>query len=1052
MNKSPGKLRTSIQLTVVLVFVLATTLTAALAIGLQYYFGHSLAKQSATRLYGATSANITSELINRSNTNRTTIELLAENPLLANPADYRQRLQIFTQVLENNPLFYGLYLGHADGSFFELVNLDSNEIARRALRALPGDRWLLISVDDTESGRTRQFRYMDANLKVRLVHDEPTDFDPTRRPWYIDAMASTTLASSEPYLFAQLGVPGTTISKRVSGTDTVVAADMTLSSISGFLAAQDPASSSDIYLYNGDGDVIASSLEQSDRVAELPFPHFELTANEQELVDSLPVLKISNEEDWAPFDYAQSGIPRGYSVDVMQMIAKMTGIRIEFVNGYSWQELVGQFQKGDIDVLTSLILTSQNQGLGLPGRSYASLPYALVTQDGQPDLSKMQQMKGKRLAIPSGWSVIPIVQARFPDIEIVEASSTLHALRMVNQGIVDAALDSDVILRYIADHYFLENLQFHSDISFGAGDVPDTLHLLVAGDRPQLRALLDRAIDAIGPEQQQFLRDYWLDSTVDHPAPTSRSVPSRAMITTAVDSRLHNTLVETQYKGETYLLFSAVATKMQSTPLYVGILAPQATVMGPMLDKVKLSIGLTALLLLALAPLSWLFSRPIVQPVRQLALENDKIRRRSYDDVQRVNSRIKELDELSESMVNMANSIQAHELAQRNLMDSFIKLIAQAIDDKSAYTGGHCERVPELALMLAHHASDSKDPAFREFQLHSDDEWREYRIAAWLHDCGKITTPEHIVDKGSKLEAIYNRLHEVRMRFEVLWRDAEIDCLQQLARHPEQELQLQNALLGRQQQLIADFEFVAACNVGGEFMDDSDRERLLQIARQTWQRHFSDRIGLSPVEELRSTPELPLPTTEPLLSDRADHVIRRPEGWGYPTDLGINMDIPDHLYNQGEIYNLSISRGTLTSEDRFKINEHMISTIKMLESLPFPDELKNVPRYASTHHETMKGSGYPRRLSGDELSIPERILAVADIFEALTASDRPYKKAKTISVAIDILHNMVLDNHVDRDCFELFVREGVYLEYARQYLKPEQIDDVDVGKYLSLAP
>jgi len=195
-----------------------------------------------------------------------------------------------------------------------------------------------------------------------------------------------------------------------------------------------------------------------------------------------------------------------------------------------------------------------------------------------------------------------------------------------------------------------------------------------------------------------------------------------------------------------------------------------------------------------------------------------------------------------------------------------------------------------------------------------------------------------------------------------------------------------------------------------------------------------------------------LPTTEPLLSDRADHVIRRPEGWAYPTNLGINMDIPDHLYNQGEIYNLSISRGTLTSEDRFKINEHMISTIKMLESLPFPDELKNVPRYASTHHETMKGSGYPRRLSGDELSIPERILAVADIFEALTASDRPYKKAKTISVAIDILHNMVLDNHVDRDCFELFVREGVFLEYARQYLKPEQIDPVDVAKYLTPRP
>jgi HD-GYP domain-containing protein (c-di-GMP phosphodiesterase class II) len=161
------------------------------------------------------------------------------------------------------------------------------------------------------------------------------------------------------------------------------------------------------------------------------------------------------------------------------------------------------------------------------------------------------------------------------------------------------------------------------------------------------------------------------------------------------------------------------------------------------------------------------------------------------------------------------------------------------------------------------------------------------------------------------------------------------------------------------------------------------------------------------------------------------------------------MDVPEYLSNLGEVYNLCVSRGTLTSEDRFRINEHMISTIKILESLPFPEELRKVPRYASTHHETMRGSGYPRRLPGSQLSIPERILAVADIFEALTAADRPYKKAKTISEALDILHRMMLDQHIDRDCFELFVREGVYLEYARQFLQAAQIDDEDVSKYLN---
>ena len=297
---------------------------------------------------------------------------------------------------------------------------------------------------------------------------------------------------------------------------------------------------------------------------------------------------------------------------------------------------------------------------------------------------------------------------------------------------------------------------------------------------------------------------------------------------------------------------------------------------------------------------------------------------------------------------------------------------------------------------------------------------------------------------------IYNRLHEVRMRFEVLWRDAEIAYWKQRLESPERETALGESLQRRQRELLDQFAFVASCNVGGEFLDQGKLDRLQEIAHQTWQRHFDNRIGLSPLEELRAQGPAPaLPATEQLLSDRPEHIIDREHPAIYPPEYGIDMSIPEHLYDQGEIYNLSVSRGTLTEEDRFKINEHMISTIKMLESLPFPEELKNVPRYASTHHETLKGTGYPRKLPGDALSIPERILAIADIFEALTASDRPYKKAKPVSEAIAIMHKMVLDNHIDRDCFELFLRDKVYLQYAREFLPESQIDDVNVEQYLA---
>ncbi|MEP2273111.1 MAG: hypothetical protein ABJI23_17575, partial [Marinobacter sp.] len=335
-------------------------------------------------------------------------------------------------------------------------------------------------------------------------------------------------------------------------------------------------------------------------------------------------------------------------------------------------------------------------------------------------------------------------------------------------------------------------------------------------------------------------------------------------------------------------------------------------VLEPFLSNISLSLGITAGLLFLLLPLSWLFANPIVRPVRQLAVENDKVRRLEFDEVQRVSSSVKELDELSESMVDMVASIQAHEIAQRDLMDAFIRLIAQAIDDKSPYTGGHCERVPELALMLADAATQYTEPAFQDFALKDGEEWREYRIAAWLHDCGKITTPEHIVDKGSKLETIYNRIHEIRTRFEVLSRDAEIHYWESLASSPEKKQVLEAELKRVQKELQDDFEFVAECNVGGEFLDESKQQRLLEIAEKTWQRRFNDQLGLSPVEELRQAGEpSPVPAVEKLLADRPEHIIERTRSTDYDPKLGINMDVPTHLYNQGEIYNLSISRGTL---------------------------------------------------------------------------------------------------------------------------------------------
>ncbi|MGC8121061.1 HD domain-containing phosphohydrolase [Marinobacter sp. VGCF2001] len=403
-----------------------------------------------------------------------------------------------------------------------------------------------------------------------------------------------------------------------------------------------------------------------------------------------------------------------------------------------------------------------------------------------------------------------------------------------------------------------------------------------------------------------------------------------------------------------------------------------------------------------------------------------------------------------------AVAIETRELieSQQALLDGIIRLVAGAIDAKSPYTGGHCERVPKLAQMLTDEAEQASEGLFADFRM-SEDERYEFHLAAWLHDCGKITSPEYVVDKAVKLETIYNRIHEIRARFEILHRDADIQYWQACC-NGEDRNKAEQQRNEAQEQLQADFRFLAGANLGSEKMSDEDVQRIIRVGAQTWQRHFSDRMGLSDDEEqaLAGIPEAPLPATEPLLADKPWHLRFwdgrvPPVQWDDPRNVwGFDMTLPEHAYNRGELHNLTVQYGTLTEEERFRINEHIVQTVCMLNALPLPDRLARVPRLAGTHHERMDGKGYPFGLRGKDMSIPEKIMAVADIFEALTAVDRPYKKGKTLSESLHIMDGMARRGHIDRDVFQLFVESGTYRRYGDQHLNAEQIDTVDESLFM----
>jgi HD-GYP domain-containing protein (c-di-GMP phosphodiesterase class II) len=391
---------------------------------------------------------------------------------------------------------------------------------------------------------------------------------------------------------------------------------------------------------------------------------------------------------------------------------------------------------------------------------------------------------------------------------------------------------------------------------------------------------------------------------------------------------------------------------------------------------------------------------------------------------------------------------------QKRLMLAIIELLAGAIDAKSPYTSGHCQRVPMLMEMLAHAAEDATEGPFKDFRL-SDEQWEEIHIAGWLHDCGKVTSPEFVIDKATKLETITDRLHEVRMRFEVVKREAEVTCWKEIAKSRldgEARVQRLESLARLWRTLDDEFMLVAESNVGSEAMAPEKIARVKEIATRTWTRTLDDRIGLSHEETERKAraPAPVLPVLEPLLADRPEHIVVRGERDRIAADnpWGFKVEVPELLYNRGEIYNLTVPRGTLTDEERFKINAHMIETIRMLSRLPLPRHLRNVPEIAGGHHEKMDGTGYPKRLKREEMSVPARMMAVADIFEALTAADRPYKKAKSLSESISIMARMRDTAHIDPEVFDLFLASGVYRRYAERFMQPEQIDTVPVESYM----
>ncbi|MBQ4833942.1 transporter substrate-binding domain-containing protein [Pseudoalteromonas sp. MMG010] len=1033
--------RFTVRFTVVSLLALMCSIVASISVALQYYYSTAQLQEHVLQEFEQALVQTKDALSENDEQAKLLVDLLAIYPNIENQPE-AVKLHTFTEMMAINPVVFGLYIATPNGRFFEVVNLNAAG-AREQYYADNKDTWLSVTIDPAKKQNKQILTYYNQQLEVTNIVEKPNTYNPLVRPWFLQAKQHTT--RGEPYLFQFSQLPGITYSRKLADNKGVIALDISLSSLSQNLAKHASTFAGEAYLIKRNGELIAQYDESTEQNLKSTITPLILSPSERQYINSLHTINISNGADWQPIDFSLSGVPKGYAVDVLKLIHEKIGLKANFVNGFTWQEFTQQFKNQELTILNAVYDTAHNRELGLLSAPYGDLPLGLLTKSDN-HYDALSQLHSKKLAVAHGFSIVEEIQKSHPQINLVRFTKSHEMLELVSSGKVDAALDSALTMNDLVSEFAIDNLSVTRDINLGAVNIDTQLRLLIQSDHQQLLPIINKAITQLKP-QLATLEKKWLFNEKNNV--TERVLPYIHEIDNIAAPPL-DTLIKIKYEGiKKRLFFGELETGLANNQLLV-LAIDEKTLFSSVYKSITKSSLITLGVIIILLPLTYLCASPVTATFDMLLLQAQHIAKRHYDVVKVTPSNIIEVKRLSLAIKKMSNHLHRHEISQRNLIDSMVKLIAQAIDEKSPYTGGHCNRVPELGEMLLKAACQSDSKNFKDFNITSPQQWREFKTAAWLHDCGKITTPEHIVDKGSKLECIYNRIHEIRMRFEVLHRDYEIEYLNHVILAPEQQQQLHSKKCAKQMQLQTDFAFIANANIGSEFMPAHHQNKIKTLAKFTWQRHFDDQLGLSPIEELNRPPEQnTLPVTEFLLDDKQQHITFRRKEYSLPDKLKIDMVIPKYKANRGEIYNLCIPKGTLTPEDRFKINEHIISTIKILDQIPFPPELENVPRIASTHHETMRGDGYPRKLKGEELSIPERILALADVFEALTASDRPYKKAKKLSEALNILHQMAIERHIDITLFRLFIRSKVYLDYANKFLPKVQIDEIDENKYLS---
>lgn len=907
-------------------------------------------------------------------------------------------LSYFVESLRKNAQLSSIYVGYDSGDFYLVRSILGSSRARKNF-ASPDSTAFIVQRIDRSGTPDPRYTTLYYDKALRLLDSKTTfvtGYDPRTRGWFQRAKRVKNTIVTDFYLFFTTGEIGTTISRRIEGGNAVVGADLTLHNISKDLGKLSLSPATEIVVFSQDGtvlgyrdDVLLAARSTSSARDKLRAPHISDLGR--------PVLN----ELFQRFADGTREDRLTITVDGENWYGSIKSVlfgphrlgRAYMAVFEPERELLSNLNKVRI---SSALFSLLALALALLCSWWLSRRIGLSTRTLVSETTQIRQ-----------FNLDSPISTRSRISEIDELARSMAAMKTSIRQFtrMSVAITVDQSIDSLAEMVVRETCSA-CNASHGA-------LWLMSDDMSSLDLIHEQSFEHTGIESAPTRRLINAGSG----EPLTCSTQNIAMSDADGSVRKHQAEVLAVMDRESVIVDDIVSDSrfnVTASP------STRSMLMVPLITADGLVVGL-------------------------LQMSDSQASNGTFD------SESLEFIEALTSSITVALENQRLLKSHHDIFESLIQVMAVATDAKSPHTSGHCQRVPVLTSLLAEAAGESRNTAFAAFEL-TEAVRRELYIASWLHDCGKVTTPEHVVDKATKLETVYNRIHEIRTRFEVLLRDAQIRYYRSLLEHEEyDEAMLQEQLSAEVAQLHNDFALIAECNIGTESMAPWHKERLDQIAERTWLRHFDNSIGLSmeETERLARTPASPLPTHESLLADRDDHRVLRKNAdrpWGDNLH-GFRMDVPEYEYNFGEIYNLNIERGTLSAEERFKVNDHIVQTHIMLSRVPFPRELQRVPAIAGNHHEKLDGSGFPRRLKGASLGIEDRIMVVADIFEALTAADRPYKKAKNLSESIRIMSGMVDSGFICPDVFDLFLESKVYVRYASDYLNPWQIDTLDFSQY-----